>query len=56
VVPGDSLWSIARRILGSEASNSQLADQVTRLWVLNDQRIGTGDPDLLHVGTLLRLR
>jgi hypothetical protein len=56
VVSGDSLWSIARRILGGEASNSQLAEEVTRLWVLNDQRIGTGDPDLLHVGTLLRLR
>jgi nucleoid-associated protein YgaU len=56
VRPGDSLWSIATRMLDSAASNDQLADEVTRLWALNDQRIRTGDPDLLHIGTILRLR
>jgi hypothetical protein len=29
---------------------------VNRLWQLNEERIGTGDPSLLHVGTLLKLR
>jgi hypothetical protein len=53
---GDSLWSIARGVLGAQASNGQLAREVARLWRLNEQRIGTGDPSLLHIGTLLRLR
>jgi hypothetical protein len=29
---------------------------VNRLWTLNEGRIGTGDPDLIHVGTQLRLQ
>jgi outer membrane biosynthesis protein TonB len=53
---GDSLWSIARRSLGPGASAGQIARQVNRLWELNGERIGTGDPSLLHVGTVLRLR
>jgi LysM domain len=53
---GDSLWSIARRLLGGAASDAQLAREVARLWRLNEDRIGTGDPDLLFVGTVLRLR
>ena len=56
VRPGDSLWSIARRLSGAEASNGQLAREVNRLWKLNDERIGTGDPDMLMVGTVLLLR
>jgi hypothetical protein len=56
VRPGDSLWSIARRLLGSEASAGRIAREVNRLWELNRDRIGTGDASLIHVGTVLRLR
>jgi len=53
---GDSLWSIAKRLLGPEASTGQIAREVDRLWRLNGERIGTGNPSLVHVGTVLRLR
>jgi nucleoid-associated protein YgaU len=56
VEPGDSLWFIAKRLLGSEASPARIAREVHRLWSLNSARIGTGDPDLLMVGTRLQLR
>jgi nucleoid-associated protein YgaU len=52
---GDSLWSIARRLLGSEASAGRIAREVNRLWELNRDRIGTGNPSLIHVGTVLKL-
>jgi hypothetical protein len=53
---GDSLWSIARRLLGPDASAGRIAREVNRLWELNRDRIGTGKPSLVHVGTVLRLR
>jgi LysM domain len=56
VRPGDSLWSIAKRLLGPDASAAQIARKVAELWKLNGERIGTGRPDLLMVGTKLRLR
>jgi hypothetical protein len=56
VQPGDSLWSIAKRLVGSEASAGRIAREVNRLWSLNRSRIATGDPDLLMVGTTLELR
>jgi nucleoid-associated protein YgaU len=56
VEPGDSLWSIAKRLLGREASPARIAREVNRLWSLNAERIATGDPDLLMVGTKLQLR
>jgi LysM repeat protein len=56
VQPGESLWSIARKLLGADASPAQIAREVNRLWELNKDRIGTGDPDLLKVGTRLTLR
>jgi LysM domain len=56
VQPGDSLWAIAKRLLGPNASPAELARKVNRLWELNRERIGTGRPDLLLVGTKLRLR
>jgi LysM domain-containing protein len=56
VASGDSLWSIAKRLLGADASPARVAREVNRLWSLNQDRIGTGDPDLLMVGTKLRLR
>jgi nucleoid-associated protein YgaU len=56
VQPGDSLWSIAKRLLGPDASAGRIAREVNRLWSLNRSRIATGDPDLLMVGTRLELR
>jgi hypothetical protein len=56
VKPGESLWSIARKLLGGSASPAQIAREVDRLWALNKDRIGTGNRDLLMVGTKLRLR
>jgi hypothetical protein len=55
VRPGDSLWSIATRLLGPGATAAEIADEVNRLWEINKDRIATGDPDLLRVGTELRL-
>ena len=56
VLAGESLWSISKDVLGDEASVAQVARMVNRLWELNSDRIGTGDPDLLQVGTKLALR
>jgi nucleoid-associated protein YgaU len=56
VQPGDSLWSIAKRLLGRDASPGSIAREVNRLWSLNRSRIATGNPDLLMVGTRLELR
>jgi nucleoid-associated protein YgaU len=56
VRPGDSLWSIARRLLGQGTSPADIAREVNRLWELNRERIATGNPDLLMVGTTLKLR
>ena len=56
VQEGDSLWSIAQRRLGRDATNGQVAREVGRLWRLNEERIGTGSPSLLPVGTVLRVR
>jgi hypothetical protein len=52
----ESLWSIARDLLGDQASAARIAREVNRLWELNSGRIGTGDPDLLLAGTRLKLR
>jgi nucleoid-associated protein YgaU len=56
VRPGDSLWSIAVALRGSHASVAAVTREVRRLWALNRDRIGTGDPDLLPTGVRLRLR
>jgi nucleoid-associated protein YgaU len=55
VRPGDSLWRIAARHLGPDATVATTAREVARLWTLNRERIGTGDPDLIYPGQLLRL-
>ncbi len=55
VRPGDSLWRIAGRHLGSHATATAIAQEVTRLWELNRQRIGTGNPDLIFPGQTLRM-
>jgi LysM repeat protein len=56
VTPGDSLWSIAKALRGKDASNAEIAREVNRLWNLNADRIATGNPDLLLVGTRLKLQ
>ena len=53
---GESLWSIASDLLGPSASPARIAGEVHRLWQLNRERIATGNPDLLMVGTTLRLQ
>ena len=53
---GESLWSIGSDMLGPNASPVRIAREVHRLWQLNQERIGTGRPDLLMIGTTLRLR
>lgn len=55
VQPGESLWSIANTDLGGRASPAQIAREVNRIWELNSGAIATGDPDLLMVGTKLKL-
>jgi hypothetical protein len=56
VQAGESLWSIAADLLGPGGSTGAVVLQVHRLWELNKERIGTGDPDVLPVGVKLRLR
>lgn len=56
VQPGESLWSIAAGLAGDDASPAKIARIVNRLWTLNADRIGTGNPDLVMAGTTLRIR
>jgi hypothetical protein len=56
VQPGESLWSIAADLLNPGASAAAITLQVQRLWELNKDRIGTGDPDTLPIGVKLRVR
>ena len=53
---GESLWSIARDLVGHGATTAAVAREVQRIWDLNAAAIGTGDPDLVLVGQTLRLR
>ncbi len=56
VLRGESLWSIASDVLGGSASPARVAREVHRLWQLNREHIATADPDVLMIGTRLRLR
>jgi nucleoid-associated protein YgaU len=56
VRPGDCLSHIAQALLPASADEAEIASEVARLWRLNEGRIGTGDPDLIYPGTVLRLR
>ncbi|HWM64003.1 MAG TPA: hypothetical protein VNP96_08460 [Solirubrobacterales bacterium] len=56
VRPGDCLSHIAEALLPADADDAEIASKVARLWHLNEDRIGTGDPDLIYPGTVLRLR
>ena len=53
---GDCLWHIAARLLPVGADSDAVAEEVARLWRLNEERIGTGDPSLIYAGTELWLR
>ncbi len=53
---GESLWVIATDLLGPRATVTAVAREVHLLWVHNSARIGTGDPDMLLIGTKLILR
>jgi LysM domain len=53
---GESLWTIAESLLGSDAGATMIAAEVARLWELNRDRIPSGDPDLIGVGQQLKLR
>lgn len=53
---GDCLWHIAEGLLSPDAGTPAIAAEVERLWRLNEERIGTGDPSLIYAGTTLRLR
>jgi nucleoid-associated protein YgaU len=55
VRPGDSLWVIARRLVGAKASNAAVERKLVAIWNLNEGRIGTGDPNLIFPGTPLKL-
>lgn len=55
VRPGDCLSHIAQALLPAGADDTAIAAEVARLWHLNKDRIGTGDPDLIYPGTVLRL-
>lgn len=52
---GDSLWAIARQLVGPHASNGAIERQLVAIWNLNQGRIGTGDPNLIFPGTQLKL-
>lgn len=56
VQAGESLWAIAHERLGAGATPAEIAREVERIWDLNADAIGTGDPDLLMAGQKLRLR
>lgn len=56
VRPGDCLTYIAEALLPAGATEAAIEDEVDRLWRLNEERIGTGDPDVIYVGTVLTLR
>jgi Domain of unknown function (DUF4397)/LysM domain len=55
VRPGDSLWSIARRLVGPSASNEEVENKLRAVWGMNEKRIGTGDPNLIFPGQRLML-
>jgi hypothetical protein len=56
VRPGDSLWSIAERWVGPDATDPQIWDEVVRIWNLNKDHIPSHDPDLILPGLRLQLR
>lgn len=54
VRPGDSLWALSEQLLTAPTSTARVDRAWRVLYAANRPRIGT-DPDLLHVGTTLRV-
>jgi nucleoid-associated protein YgaU len=54
VRPGDSLWSIASRMLGPSASGEEIHTKLMAVWTMNENQIGT-DPNLIFPGQRLML-
>ena len=54
VHPGDSLWSIASRMLGPSATDEEIHDKLVAIWNMNKDRLGT-DPNLIFPGQQLML-
>lgn len=52
VLRGDSLWSLAARSLGEEATDAQIAVEWQRWYAANAQVVGQ-DPDLIRPGQVL---
>jgi LysM domain len=52
---GDTLWSIASRLLAPGSSSTEIAELVHQIWSMNAEAIGSGNPDLIMVGEQLRL-
>jgi nucleoid-associated protein YgaU len=53
VVAGDSLWRIAQRALGPDATDQEVAAEWPRWYAANADVIGA-DPDLVVPGQVLR--
>ncbi|MEP6623867.1 MAG: LysM peptidoglycan-binding domain-containing protein [Acidimicrobiia bacterium] len=52
VEPGDCLWSIAARVLGTGAQNAEIDRAWRAIYDVNQIAIGT-DPNLIHPGLTL---
>ena len=50
---GDTLWDIAARVLGPQATAAEIATEWPKWYVANRDVIGP-DPDVIHPGTVLR--
>lgn len=55
VTRGDSMWSIARDTVGTDASDAAIARELRRLWDANAASLGTGDPNLIFPGQRIQL-
>lgn len=55
VKPGETLWSIAKALVGDPASPARISAMVDHLWRLNADRIRSGQPDLIRPGERLIL-
>lgn len=55
VRPGDCLWHIAAAVLPAGSDIQAIKHKVRELWRMNQDRIGTDDPNLIYPGTVLLL-